>query len=99
MKIFKYCVLYIAAMAIFLQVLGVNVDSLSDKLQDTGFIFVMTQENGATEAVDMIINPLGEQSAEENIQKVGMLLTLGSLLWGIIAALSSLVFPLIGGAL
>ncbi|PIT68618.1 hypothetical protein CEV08_07650 [Bartonella tribocorum] len=93
MKIFKYCVLYIAAMAIFFsQVLGVNAGFLSDKLQGTGFISVMIQkqengaENGATEAVDMIIRPLGEQDAKENVQNVffpAFIMVWSQMLWAI----------------
>ncbi|PIT68617.1 hypothetical protein CEV08_07645 [Bartonella tribocorum] len=73
MKIFKHCVLYIIAMAIFFsQVLGVNAGSLSSKLQDTGFISVVTQENGGTEAANVVVSSQGtEGTQEEGTQEEG----------------------------
>lgn len=86
MKIFKHCILYVVAMAIFFsQVLGANADSLNDRFQNTGFISVMTQENGVTKAINMIMNQFGGQGAEKNIQKVVALMGMEAALFGLIA--------------
>nr|WP_275046227.1 hypothetical protein [Bartonella sp. MM73XJBT.G] len=71
----------------FLQVLGANADSLNDRFQNTGFISVMTQENGVTKAVNMIMSQFGGQGAEENVQKVVALMGLETAFFGLIAYL------------
>ncbi|WP_175869426.1 hypothetical protein [Bartonella gabonensis] len=86
MKIFKHCILYIIAIAIFFsQVFCVNANSLNGGFQNTGFISVMTQENGVTKAVNMIMSQFGEQSAEKNVQKVVALLGMETAFFGLIA--------------
>ncbi|WP_083868445.1 hypothetical protein, partial [Bartonella queenslandensis] len=83
-----HCILYVVAIAIFFsQVLGANADSLNGRLQNTGFVSVMTQENGVTKAVNMIINQLGGQSAEKNVQKVAALMGMEAAIFGLIAYL------------
>ncbi len=86
MKIFKHCILYVVAMAIFFsQVLGANADSFNDRFQNTGFISVMTQENGVTKAVNMIMNQFGGQDAEKNVQKVVALMGMEVAIFGLIS--------------
>lgn len=88
MKIFKHCIVYLVAVAIFFsQVLGANADSLNSRLQNDNFISMMTQENGVTKAVNMIINQLGGQSAEKNVQKVAALMGMEAAIFGLIAYL------------
>lgn len=88
MKIFKHCILYVVAIALFFsQVLGANADSLNGRFQNTGFISVMAQENGVTKAVNMIISQFGGQGAEKNVHKVAALMGMETAIFGLIAYL------------
>ncbi|CAK01827.1 hypothetical protein [Bartonella tribocorum] len=88
MKIFKHCIVCLVATAIFFsQVLGANANSLNGRFQNDDFISGMTQENGVTKAVNMIINQLGGQSDEKNVQKVAALMGMEAAIFGLIAYL------------
>lgn len=88
MKIFKHCILYVVAMAIFFsQVFGANADSLNNRFQNIGFISVMTQENGVNKAVNMIMNQFGGKRADKNVQKVAALMGMEAAIFGLIAYL------------
>ncbi|WP_273717710.1 MULTISPECIES: hypothetical protein [Bartonella] len=88
MKIFNHCIVYVVAMAIFFsQVFCANADSLNGRFQNTGFISVMTQENGVTKAVNMIISQFGGQGAEKNVHKVAALMGMEAAIFGLIAYL------------
>ncbi|EJF86077.1 hypothetical protein [Bartonella rattimassiliensis] len=88
MKIFKHCILCFVATAIFFsQVLKTNADSLNGRLQNDDFVSMMTQENGVTKAVNMIISQVGGQSAEKNVQKVAALMGFEAAIFGLIAYL------------
>lgn len=88
MKIFKHCIVCLVATAIFFsQVLGANANSLNGRLQNDDFIPTITQENGVTKAVNMIINRLGGESAEQNVQKVAALMGMEAAIFGLVAYL------------
>ncbi|PIT69356.1 hypothetical protein [Bartonella tribocorum] len=88
MKIFRHCVLYVVAIALFFsQVLGAHADSLNGRFQDAGFISAMTQENGVTKAVNMIIGQFGGQGTEKNIHKVAALMGMEAAIFGLVAYL------------